>query len=471
MIKVGFAWAIPLFLFSLTFCKPTLESRQGVELTIMSQPGSQGEVKVYYLDILNLEPVTIASGTIDSTGKCTLTFNIESNLFAAIKVGNGEENYMYFEPNYKLTVHVASDTDPLRFSGEGANPNNYLSEIWTQQTRITNLDGKNMFDLEPQVALNRLKLIDSTQTSLLVKYKDSSALSEDAISMLQIRNRVRVLEYKEAFAFNYGTRNNYDIPAILDISGELPHDTVLLRTHLVEFAIIHQLNIVMKYGMMRRDSIPYRSIPFIISHEIQSSNQPAVMKEFLLAKNLDYWMATNGTLPPTDSLFSKFKKDFPQSNYMSQLEHRHSDLLAILQGKPAPPIQGITLEGDSISSETFKGKIVYVDIWASWCGPCVGEIPYAIALEKRISQPEKVVFLNVSVDEDTADWKAALRKYQDWHGEHILNDRSVYTLYSIYNGIPRYVLIDKNGRIANSNAPRPSSREIEGEIIGLINAK
>ena len=96
--------------------------------------------------------------------------------------------------------------------------------------------------------------------------------------------------------------------------------------------------------------------------------------------------------------------------------------VAILPGDIAPDFSGRTLEGKLISLKDFKGKVVYVDIWASWCGPCVEEIPYAKKLHSAF-QEDKVIFLNVSVDRSREAWKKKLVKEKDWLGTHIILDQ------------------------------------------------
>lgn len=109
----------------------------------------------------------------------------------------------------------------------------------------------------------------------------------------------------------------------------------------------------------------------------------------------------------------------------------------------------------------YKGKVVYVDFWASWCPPCRGEMPSSQKLHSQF-EGKDVVFLYVSFDRAEDAWKNGIEK-MDIKGVHFYPtteaNQAVSQKYQI-NGIPRYMVVDKNGKLVNSDAPRPSSMQI-----------
>ena len=110
-----------------------------------------------------------------------------------------------------------------------------------------------------------------------------------------------------------------------------------------------------------------------------------------------------------------------------------------------------------------RGKVIYVDFWASWCRPCCAEMEPAAELRERMKGKD-VEFIYLSTDEDHSKMCGALDelKLTDCKVYRILNPKAAKFMYE-YNIqlIPRYMIIDKNGKIVNDNAPRPSSEEIE----------
>ena len=127
---------------------------------------------------------------------------------------------------------------------------------------------------------------------------------------------------------------------------------------------------------------------------------------------------------------------------------------ASMPGAPVPDIEILDAEGNSHKLSEFKGKYIYIDFWASWCGPCNREIPFLKDLEKTLNN-DNVVFVGISIDEDAEAWKGALKR-NELSENQFLGNNKLSEMLSIQS-IPRYVIYDKEGKLLDANAPRPSS--------------
>lgn len=144
------------------------------------------------------------------------------------------------------------------------------------------------------------------------------------------------------------------------------------------------------------------------------------------------------------------------------------------KGMKAPDFSLIDTSGKIVSLSDFKGKVVYLDTWASWCAPCIAQIPSYRKLVERFNNRKDIVFLCVSIDDNRPAWiEKGVNKHsppglQLWSGPKGGNSEFVKQYF--ITGIPKQILIDKEGRILNYNAESPESKNVDksiGEALGL----
>ena len=141
------------------------------------------------------------------------------------------------------------------------------------------------------------------------------------------------------------------------------------------------------------------------------------------------------------------------------------------KGEPAMPFEGTTPDGKKVSLADCKGKVVLVDVWATWCGPCRAQIPSLKKLEEELHGKD-VVFLSYSIDEskDTEKWKKMIAD-EKLGGVQLIGDAAfkspICTSYKI-TSIPRFMVFDKRGNIVSIDAPRPSTPELKPLLENLL---
>jgi thiol-disulfide isomerase/thioredoxin len=124
----------------------------------------------------------------------------------------------------------------------------------------------------------------------------------------------------------------------------------------------------------------------------------------------------------------------------------------------------ITLKGDSVTFksilETYNGKTVVIDIWASWCKDCVGGMPKVKALQKEHND---LVYLFLSLDKSQEAWKKGIEKY-DVKGEHYFMQsgwKGAFGEFVNLDWIPRYMVVDENGNIKLFKAIEADDQKIK----------
>ena len=140
-------------------------------------------------------------------------------------------------------------------------------------------------------------------------------------------------------------------------------------------------------------------------------------------------------------------------------------------GNRLPEFAFSDINGNEVYLSDFKGKYIFIDVWATWCGPCKEEIPHLAALEKRM-HGKNIVFLSISIDKNRGDWEKMVKETKMEGKQLYIGDDKQFkeTIFDQLVGVPRFILLDKSGRIVNPDirSPRPSNAtEIDKLLLDL----
>lgn len=209
-------------------------------------------------------------------------------------------------------------------------------------------------------------------------------------------------------------------------------------------------------------------IPFGMPNEqvatfIQELEEPR--KEMFLAAFIQNGMLMlSGGYDESKLQIDSFKSTYPQSIYINNLDEGLRSIEKLRAGVQVENFSFIDLEGNQVSLMDFKDKIIYLDLWASWCGPCINTFRTKTPeFESKLREKEDVVLMYISIDEKEEPWRNYLSK-NPMRGVHLFAGKGfqaeIMQYFKVW-GIPRYLIIGKDNKIIDVNAPRPGDEAFE----------
>ncbi|MDO5979075.1 TlpA family protein disulfide reductase [Flavivirga spongiicola] len=182
------------------------------------------------------------------------------------------------------------------------------------------------------------------------------------------------------------------------------------------------------------------------------------------------------------SIYENFKTYYPKSVYIQYLEPMIAPVITFNDKAKQPFSKDVNFVSnhenmnnfDDVLSH-FRGKKLYVDVWATWCGPCKKEFKHKDNLHKVLKEKDvELLYISIDREEKKQQWKDMI-KFYNLEGNHIITNKKLSeNLREIYGksgslSIPWYILVDENGAIVKKHAVRPSKLEKLKEELTLLN--
>jgi thiol-disulfide isomerase/thioredoxin len=126
--------------------------------------------------------------------------------------------------------------------------------------------------------------------------------------------------------------------------------------------------------------------------------------------------------------------------------------------------------GQKRTLSEFKGKILYIDIWTTWCGNCLIRFPHSKKLFERLQSihlDTAIQFVTICTEGSKSQWKKLLKKYSPEGITFYTTDTSIYESWHI-DGFPTYILSDRNGKVIASYAPGPDEGSIDYVLYAAV---
>ncbi|MBD0822680.1 TlpA family protein disulfide reductase [Aestuariibaculum marinum] len=391
-------------------------------------------------------------------GTFTDTLNTNKNLYALY---DGKTPiYLYVEPGFNLNINydINDVQNSLAITGKGAEINNYLIAKRKEEGELFG-NPRETYQLNEADYKTKIATVKEELTKLL---NETTGLPE-AFKAKELRN----INY-----FYLSLHNNYENAhrALTQNPTFKVSDDFLKELDNVDFSNIEDFkystyykNLVSNhYGKQAQELAEKDAIDYSIAYlkTIAPITTPE-MKNTLAFEFADQYI---GRAKDVEAFYNLYIDNSTNEENNEVIKEKYNKLMALAKGKPSPNFTDyVNYEGGKTSLADLKGKYVYVDVWATWCGPCKREIPFLKEVEEKFHD-KNIEFVSISIDQqkDFEKWKSMVAE-KELKGVQLFADsdwKSSFVQEYQINGIPRFILIDPNGNIVNSNAPRPSNPEL-----------
>lgn len=358
-------------------------------------------------------------------------------------------NTLYLSPGDDLTMKITSMNEEAEFQGKGAEANNYMKHRLFPKAGSYLEAGRNIrgsFEetkqlIDSMADLRRKELAALTNVSDEFKDMEEARIDADVInSYISYSSYANITkdaknreEAKKIYDEFMNSLTPYIVPAVKKLNNDSYMDVAVARD--VVGKVLYYTDFKWTEGIN-------------FSSKINELFNSVKMSGLLFSK------ATPEIVDSVKTYVSTLK----YKEFADELNLMIKNASKLLPGQPAIDINIQDVDGNELKLSDFKGKVLYVDFWATWCGPCKAEAPHFESLAKEYKGKD-VVFLSVSIDSKPKVWKDYLNANKKELKQYYSNDNAVRDGWEV-KYIPTFLVIDKNFNIVSAKAPRPSEKEI-----------
>lgn len=402
---------------------------------------------------------------ISDTGTFSDTLDIDIDGFYTLRIGRESTSiYLIKNSNFAVKLDAKEFDETLLYSGDVASENNYLAAKYLLSEK--EMSFSDVFKMSESDFLKEISVYKDNYIKLL---NESLYLSETFIEL-----ESKELEY--AHIMNLENYPGYYIYLTSDKSFKVSEsfygsikdinfkDTIAFRN-----SHGYQKMLLTHYGRLSDENSGLekynKTVSFLKNVDFNLPNGYA--KDNLMSKFLTYNLKADESLEEAYNLYINAN---PNSENLPKITENYNLLKNLTLGNKSPTFDYENHKGGTTSLNDLKGKYVYVDVWATWCGPCKREIPYLKEVEMEYHD-KNIAFVSISIDvkKDHDTWIKMVDD-KDLAGVQLFADNDwkskFVTDYGI-KGIPRFILIDDEGNIVNSDAPRPSNSDLRDVLESL----
>lgn len=367
---------------------------------------------------------------------------------------NISRNTLYLTPGDDMTIKVTQSNKDAEFSGKGAEANNYMKFRLFPKGGSYLESGDNIReDFSATKAL-----IDSLAA---VRMQELNALKEVSDEFKKLETARIKADVINSFTSYASYSRMFD--------GVKTEEEIQVKWN--EFSVTLTPDVAPLYKeVMDEDLLDVAVVRDVLSYLEASTLTALWFKDITVPDRTTELYATaaivgnlrNDASAETIDKAKAYLETMKNEDFKTELDNKIAQASKLLPGQPALDFEMTDKEGNVKRLSDFKGKVIYIDLWATWCGPCIQESPAFEALGKKYAGKD-IVFLPISKDSTTKPWLSYLNAHKKELTQYHSNDVALNDDWAIMY-IPRFILIDRDFKIINAYAPRPSSEEISSVI-------
>ncbi|MCK0156903.1 TlpA family protein disulfide reductase [Cellulophaga sp. F20128] len=373
---------------------------------------------------------------------------------------------IYLEKGYDITFNAdAKDfKNSIAYTGVGSLENDFLRAKATKETAFKG--GENPYTLEETAFKEKFNTHKTELNSLLDNTQSISESFKTAQKKDINYSYLSALSNYESYHRHYAKKPDYKMSEgflseldVLDFENDEDYENSNAYK-----ALVRSNHSQVASSLSKKDSIDFYLASLLTSSKIKSDK----IKNDFLSQATTYITYT-GDL---EAYYTAFKEVATDKDLIAKIDAQYANLKVLTKGNPSPKFVAYENNaGGTTSLDDLKGKFVYIDVWATWCGPCLAEIPSLKEIEKTYHN-KNIEFVSISVDRPDAydKWKQMIVD-RELGGIQLIADNnfsSDFVQEYVIKGIPKFILLDPKGTIVNANAPRPSDPKLKEVLNNLL---
>lgn len=389
---------------------------------------------------------------LDSSGFGSFDLPIDQPTFTFLVDPNyPNPTKLLIDDGFEMTI--VKENDSLKFYGKGSDVNLYLNRLTNYESELSiHLQTiKNNGWESSQRITNTYHLLDSMLHEFSSRNKvNSSNDFVNSLVLIESLIHAKWLVFSELFYYrlNEGHQIISSDLETLGVTNLLKNDSLFTSSSHNLYNLLTVYNNYLLREAFLENSVELNELELFNMKRIAESFELAKsIKEYLMYHNIYLSISHHGVTEKTFEAVLFFETHFNNSIYKEKLYNLVNQFNRLRKGKQAYNISFQNLLGDQISLDNFIDKFIFIDVWASWCGPCIKKIPEIESVLK--SFPEiQFIFLNIEPEEA---WRKYIKRVDSNLLKHHFNLTSNDFRFKYkLSHVPRYILIDKSGKIVDA---------------------